>query len=116
MQYDQHSFEFTAEDASTLLRFETVYPTGPGGPVLDNVNVVRVIENFSLDSSRDVLDFSGLVPGDGTAFTGGYLDFVYDGTDTTVLYDADGGGDDYTPIVELVGVQLLETDATNFTW
>jgi choice-of-anchor C domain-containing protein len=121
--WTQHTFDFTADDASTLLSFESVGAGGPSGPVLDNVEVMRVLENFTVGDGGDVLDLRGLLdsvggPHDNTAFSGGYLQFDNSGGDTTVLFDADGaagGAYDYVPVVTLVGATLTQTDEDYYT-
>ncbi|MBT6204040.1 MAG: DUF642 domain-containing protein, partial [Rhodospirillaceae bacterium] len=121
--WTQHTFDFTADHASTLLSFESVGAGGPSGPVLDNVEVMRVLENFTLGDGGDVLDLRGLLdsvggPHDNTAFSGGYLQFDNSGGDTTVLFDADGaagGAYEYVPVVTLVGATLTQTDEDYYT-
>ena len=79
------------------------------------------LENFALGAGGDVLDFSDLLAASGApqsadAFTAGWLEFdTSSGTDTQVLFDADGGGDDYVPIITLVGTVMTESDTDNYT-
>ena len=116
--WTQHAFEFTADDASTTLAFVSDDPAGPGGAVLDNVEIVRVIEDFTLGEGGDVLDLSALLgsgPHDATAFSGGYLQFdTSSGADTDILFDADGGADEYVPVVTLVGTTMTESDTDHY--
>jgi choice-of-anchor C domain-containing protein len=114
-----HTFEFTADGASTTMCFESL--TGDfNGPALDNVEVVRVIEDLDMSAGGDVLDLRGLLPGDvvlqGHAFGDGWLDFDYSAStgNAEVRFDADGGGDEYVPILTLVGVELTESDTAHY--
>jgi len=118
--WTEHTLDFTANGASTNLVFEALSPGGPGGAVLDHVEIVRVLNDFTLGAGGDVLDLSGLLQGkavpQGQAFSGGWLDFEYDANtgDTVVLFDANGGGNDYVPILNLVGVELTESHTANY--
>ena len=86
--------------------------------MLDNVEIVRVIEDFTLGEGGDVLDLSALLgsgPHDATAFSGGYLQFdTSSGADTDILFDADGGADEYVPVVTLVGTTMTESDTDHY--
>jgi serralysin len=76
-----------------------------------------VISGFARGSSGDILDLSGLLEGlagyDGTnAFSGGYLQFA--GSLVQVDADGGGGGDGFTTLVTLSGVNLDETYTFNY--
>lgn len=114
-----HTFEFTADGASTTLSFESLtdWHYNQFGSLLDHVEVVRVLEDFDL-SGGDVLDLRGLIPDavvqQGQAFSNGWLEFdTSSGDHTDVLLDANGGND-YVPILTLVGTVLTESDTANY--
>ncbi|MCC7265024.1 MAG: DUF642 domain-containing protein [Candidatus Latescibacteria bacterium] len=93
-------------------------------PVVDPTKVYpdNPLHNFTLDGpNADKLDFSTLLdsvgaPHDDTAFSGGWLDFEYDANagNTVIRFDGDGGGDEYVPILTLVGVELTESDTAHY--
>jgi hypothetical protein len=130
MKWQQIGYEFTAGSAVTELKFESTYPdasTSGGiyasGPALDNVAVVekQTIEHFIKGDNGDSLDFSGLMDSVGAPetaediFSGGWLDFdSSSGTDTSIGFDSNGGGDNYVEIITLVGTVLTESDTGNF--
>ena len=48
-------------------------------------------------------------------FSGGWLDFDTNAAgDTVVLFDANGGGDEYVPILTLIGTELTVSDTGNY--
>ena len=118
MHYRSETFTFTATGETTTLVFSSQVG-GPGGAVLDNVEITRLVDGFSLEEN-DVLDLSALLDGagvpEGQAFSGGYLEFAYDADtgSTDILFDVDGGADDFAPVVTLVGVELTQADTDHY--
>ena len=73
------------------------------------------ISSFVRGSNGDILDLSDLLNGfvgyDGTnAFADGYLQFA----SSLVQVDADGGGDSFTTLLTLSGVNLTAADISNY--
>lgn len=123
MLWDKHTFNFTANSTSTIVRLASADPAGgtdAWGPSLDEVVAFSNQSITGFDKPLgDKIDLSGLLdsinaPGDNTAFSGGFLDFQASGSDTLVRIDADGGANDYITVVTLIGVSLNETDTGNF--
>lgn len=128
MNWSSRQFDFEADGTSALLSFTSLTPSTPQGfpddaegPALDEVVVVtnQVIENFDVGEGGDILDLVPLLTSidadpDVFAFFNGYLNFDYNGSDTVVQIDPNGGGDSYLNVMTLVGVQLTLTDEANF--
>ena len=123
MLWENQTFSFIADSATTTVRLASADAFGTGdpyGPALDEVVAItnRIITGFD-KALGDKLDLSGLLgsinaPNNNTAFSGGFLDFQASGSDTLVRIDADGGANDYLTVVTLVGVSLSTADTGNF--
>jgi hypothetical protein len=88
---DRFYYGGEAEGVDTI----TGFVQGPGGDLL---NLHDMLVGFS--------GYNGA-----NAFTGQYVTFVPSGLNSTlVLVDSNGGGDSYTPLVEVVGVTLAQSD------
>jgi hypothetical protein len=108
------------EQANALEGIEIIELTGGGNKVhVTPPSDLQELRNFTVGADGDVLDFRSLlhsvdVP-EGQGFSGGYLEFdTSSGSDTVIRFDADGGGDDYVPLVTLVGAVLTQADTDHY--
>jgi hypothetical protein len=76
----------------------TDFTKGQGGDVL---NLREVLSTFS--------GYNGP-----NAFSGGYLRFTADRTDTLVQVDSDGGANGFVTLVTLTNTLLTQADAANY--
>jgi Ca2+-binding RTX toxin-like protein len=72
------------------------------------------ITDFTLGAGNDFLDLTGMNLNISPATLPSFLQFSYDGTNTHVLVDADGGGDNFVEITVLQGVHMTAADMDNY--
>jgi Ca2+-binding RTX toxin-like protein len=75
-----------------------------------NTQGLDTITDFTIGSGNDLLDLTAL----GITADADHLRFTYDGANTTVSVDIDGGVDNFVDIAVLEGVNMTLADGDNY--